>query len=165
MVHQSNLNKKSHNMMSAEQRRLLDLHLKKQSQDLSQHLFNKVGSCFNQLQMQFTNTPRMVVEMGGKVEEEIMKTPGKFVENLFNLSQRLLKKELQEELDKIASQTYGTDPEYLYKTINENLTFVVTSLMRELLQSSSGIYLFTLKAFNFFLCFEVKFQILNISRT
>ena len=138
MVHQSNLNKKSHNMMSAEQRRLLDLHLKKQSQDLSQHLFNKVGSCFNQLQMQFTNTPRMVVEMGGKIEEEIMKTPGKFVENLFNLSQRLLKKELQEELDKIASQTYGTDPEYLYKTINENLTFVVTSLMRELLQSSSG---------------------------
>lgn len=41
MVHQSNLSRKSHNMMSAEQRRLLALQLKKQSQDLSEHLFNK----------------------------------------------------------------------------------------------------------------------------
>ena len=68
MVHQSNLSKRTHNMMSAEQRRLLAIQLKKQSQDLSDYLFNKVGSCFNQLQVQFTNTIRMVAEMGGKGE-------------------------------------------------------------------------------------------------
>ena len=66
MVHQSNLSKRTHNMMSAEQRRLLAIQLKKQSQDLSDYLFNKVESCFNQLQVQFTNTIRMVAEMGGK---------------------------------------------------------------------------------------------------
>ena len=41
MVHQSNLSRKSHNMMSAEQRRLLALQLKKQSQDLSEHFLSK----------------------------------------------------------------------------------------------------------------------------
>ena len=69
-------------------------------------------------------------------------THGKYVEDFFHLSQRLLSKEMHQALDKLATESYNnrTDREssFPYITYNESLTFIVTSLMRELLQSSSG---------------------------
>ena len=108
--------------------------------------FFAVGSCFNQLQMQLTNTHRMILEMGGssggKVDGDVMKTPSKYVEDFFHLSQRLLSKEMHQALDKLATETYNNRMDkkssFPYITFNESLTFIVTSLMRELLQSSSG---------------------------
>ena len=72
-----------------------------------------------------------------------MKTPANFVEDFFNLGQRLLKTELHEILDKLAAEVLAVGDADLgtsfpYKTFNESLTFVVTSMMREILQSSSG---------------------------
>ena len=110
-------------------------------------IFSAVGSCFNQLQMQLTNTHRMILELeggngGGKIDGDVMKTPTKYVEDFFHLSQRLLSKEMHQALDKLATESYNnrTDREssFPYITFNESLTFIVTSLMRELLQSSSG---------------------------
>ena len=72
-----------------------------------------------------------------------MKTPANFVEDFFNLGQRLLKTELHEILDKLAAEVLAVGDSdsvasFPYKTFNESLTFVVTSMMREILQSSSG---------------------------
>ena len=97
--------------------------------------------------MQLTNTHRMILEMGGssggKVDGDVMKTPSKYVEDFFHLSQRLLSKEMHQALDKLATETYNNRMDkkssFPYITFNESLTFIVTSLMRELLQSSSGI--------------------------
>ena len=96
--------------------------------------------------MQLTNTHRMILELGGgnggKVDGDIMKTPSKYVEDFFHLSQRLLSKEMHQALDKLATGSYNNRPDkessFPYITFNESLTFIVTSLMRELLQSSSG---------------------------
>ena len=77
------------------------------------------------------------------MDGEIMKTPANFVEDFFNLGQRLLKTELHEVLDKLAAEVLAVGDadsaaSFPYKTFNESLTFVVTSMMREILQSSSG---------------------------
>ena len=130
MVHQSNLGKKSHNMMSAEQRRLLALHNNdKPTMNVSDHFFNKVGTCFNQLQKPITDVVKPEHCVKPKVAEE-----------LFKLGQRLLSKELLAILDKAVADLYGNGPvtSFPYKTFAEAMTFIVTSFMRELLQSSSG---------------------------
>lgn len=130
MVHQSNLGKKSHNMMSAEQRRLLALHNNdKPTVNFSEHFFNKVGACFNQLQKPMTDVTKPENCIKPKVAEE-----------LFKFGQRLLSKELLALLDKTVADFYakGEIISFPYKTFAESMTFTVTSFMRELLQSSNG---------------------------
>ena len=130
MVHQSNSGGKKSNLISAEQRRLLTI--EPTSPDMSETMFNQVGSCFNQLQS--SNT-----KISAKNSDLIssMKIAPDFLENLFKLCKKLLDKDLSQELDKLA-ETKADNPNFVYKSFSEALFFVTTSLIRELLQTSTS---------------------------
>ena len=72
---------------------------------------------------------------------ESLKAPGSYIEAIFQLCRRLLNKDLNQYLDKMAEDRVVSIPSYPYKSFSETLYFVVTSMLRELLQSSAGKYL------------------------
>ena len=130
MVHQSNTSggKKS-NLISAEQRRLLNTEV--MTPDMSEVMFNQVGSCFNQLQMSNTK-----IQTKNETEEDLidMKIPSEYLEKVFKFCKRLLDKDLSQALDKLAE---AKESPGVYKSFSEALYFIMTSLIRELLQCSS----------------------------
>ena len=89
MVHQSNSSgSKKSNLISAEQRRLLNTEVI--APDMSEVMFNQVGSCFNQLQMSNTKIGQSKQD---ETEEDLisdMKIPSDYLENMFKLCKRLL---------------------------------------------------------------------------
>lgn len=130
MVHQSKLTGKRPTLMSAEQRRLLALNKEKPSTDMSDIMFNKIGACFNQLQSPSTSICRMD-----------SRVPVKYVEEIFQLCKRLMDKEVTSSLDKMVDEFGVSVISYPYKSFTEAVNFIVTSLLRELLQSSTGMFL------------------------
>ena len=89
MVHQSNSSgSKKSNLISAEQRRLLNTEVI--APDMSEVMFNQVGSCFNQLQMSNTKIGQSKQD---ETEEDLisdMKISSDYLENMFKLCKRLL---------------------------------------------------------------------------
>ena len=72
-----------------------------------------------------------------------------YVEAIFQLCQRLLKKDLNQYLDKMAEDRDPIlMPSYPYKSFSETLGFTITSMLRELLQSSAGKYEIFVKNFS-----------------
>lgn len=128
MVHQSNTSGKRPTLMSAEQRRLLALNNEKPVTNFSEIMFNKVGACFNQLQMNLTTIHGIPA----------MKPPAKYIEEIFQISKRLLEKDLTLKLDKMAEEAALSLISYPYKSFSEATNFITTSMLRELLQTSSG---------------------------
>jgi hypothetical protein len=137
MVHQSNTTKKSPTMLSAEQKRLLSLN--DELDNISEHMFNKVGSCFNQLQMPITHTKKVLAQTKLK-PTTTMSTPSKHVEAIFKIVERLLDNAVLQHLDKLTLSVFtaGNVSCFPYKSFSETFNLVLTSLVRELLQSSSG---------------------------
>ena len=132
MVHQSNTAGKKSNLISAEQRRLLTNEVT--SPDMSEIMFNQVGSCFNQLQS--SNTKIAPKASDGSLEQN-MKIQPEYLEKMFKLCKKLLDKDLSQALDKFAEAK--NSPNYVYKSFSEVLFFVATSLIRELLQSGNSV--------------------------
>ena len=69
---------------------------------------------------------------------ESLKSPGNYIEAIFQLCRQLLHKDLTQCLEKMAEDRAAAIPSYPYKSFSETLYFVVTSMLRELLQSSAG---------------------------
>ena len=122
--------------MSAEQRRLLALNNDKNADDLSEIMFNKVGACFNQLQMPLTN----IIKRNNNKEEdntqEILitasgiKHPVQHVEDIFKICQKLLDKKICQILDQIAEESAISVTSYPYKSFTEAIYFIATSMIR-----------------------------------
>ena len=66
------------------------------------------------------------------------KAIGSHIEVIFQLCRRLLQKDLNQFFDKMAEEGSVSIPSYPYRSFSETLNFVVTSMLRELLQSSAG---------------------------
>jgi hypothetical protein len=124
-------------MLSAEQKRLLSLN--DELDNISEHMFNKVGSCFNQLQMPITHTKKVLAQTKLK-PTTTMSTPSKHVEAIFKIVERLLDNAVLQHLDKLTLSVFtaGNVSCFPYKSFSETFNLVLTSLVRELLQSSSG---------------------------
>ncbi len=139
MVHQSNSAKKGGNMTNSEQRRLMSL-MKIQNDEVTHHFFNKAGSCFNQLQAPATHTKRIMIRHSGQSDASLFATPVGEIERIFGITKRLLAKEIIEFVDQIAMNTYssGDIVGFPYKSFGETVHLVLTSLIRELLQSTQG---------------------------
>ncbi len=144
MVHQSNTVKKGGNLSNSEQRRLWAL-AKVQNDEITQHFFNKVGSCFNQLQAPATHTKRIVIRINGQLEPAVLVISAKEIERIFEVTKRLMAKELLDKMDEIALNAYssGDIVGFPYKSFSETVNLVLTSLIRELMQqASSGVIRF-----------------------
>ena len=131
MVHQSNTSGKKSNLISAEQRRLLNTEVV--APDMSEIMFNQVGSCFNQLQM--ANTQISSKKEADEAIISSMQIPSEYLENMFKLCKKLLDRDLSQALDKLAEAKESTN--YVYKSFSEPIYFIMTSLIREILQCSS----------------------------
>ena len=101
-------------------------------------MFNKIGACFNQIQMPVTN---IIKQRSGCNKEESdepltgnMKHPVKHMEDMFSLIKRLMDTNLCQSLDDIAEESASSaNP---YKSCTEAINFIATSMLRELLQTS-----------------------------
>jgi len=108
--------------------------------DQSWYFFNKFGSCFNQLQAQFT-----AVTAGGGADSSINNAanshqfdyPVELFEELFELTKEILCKDFLHFADKVGAEGYkaaggGCIKKFPYKTLSETLHLVFVSMLREL---------------------------------